>query len=127
MKPIKTAIVVIVLAARGSLALAGGCGCVIADPLVPPAEPAAAPEPVLVPAGNPCAPYAWCGPLDPWGRPLLYVPHPASTAEEYAAWAAAINGGSATPSQAPVGTRINGWTGAVENAPHMPGGILVMH
>lgn len=85
------------------------------------------PLPLLTPSagGNPCAPYAWCGPRDAWGR-AAYPSGCSWGCAETGGWGAAIailqGGGHAA--QAP---RVNGWTGRVETEPHIPGGILVMH
>lgn len=66
--------------------------------------------------GNPCAPYAWCGPRDAWGNPVYTVPGYTAYPDAY---------GYGTVVYETVQPRVNGWTGAVEyRQPNPYGGLI---
>ena len=69
--------------------------------------------------GNPCAPYAWCGPRDAWGNPVYAAP----------AWPpyAAPYGYPEVSAAQTLEPHVNGWTGAVEYRPANPYGGLITY
>lgn len=78
------------------------------------------PPPAQVVYGNPCAPYAWCGPRDAWGNPV-YVAPAYNAYPDMSAYGAARDVYEATRPQ------VNGWTGAVEERRYSPYDILVLN
>ncbi|MBK8196870.1 MAG: hypothetical protein IPK75_00770 [Acidobacteria bacterium] len=99
-----------------------GAAPALAQVCDPPFDPYAGYEVVVLPPaasypptayGNPCAPYAWCGPRDAWGRPVYAVPG-------YSAY-------PAPPARELVVPQVNGWTGAVEMRPLSSADILVAY
>lgn len=69
--------------------------------------------------GNPCAPYAWCGPRDAWGNPVYVAPALPPYASPY--------GYPDIVVQQPLEPHVNGWTGAVEYRPANPYGGLITY
>lgn len=82
----------------------------------------AAPPPMNLPLsvyGNPCAPYAWCGPRDAWGNPVYAAPAYTPYAGTY--------GYPDIVVLEPLEPHVNGWTGAVEYRPANPYGGLITY
>jgi hypothetical protein len=80
--------------------------------------PPAAEAPLAV-YGNPCAPYAWCGPRDAWGNPIYAEP-------ALPPYAAPYRYPDVAAPQA-LEPHVNGWTGAVEYRPANPHGGLITY
>jgi hypothetical protein len=74
------------------------------------------PQPVY---GNPCAPYAWCGPRDAWGNPVYAAPAYTPYGGTY--------GYPDIVVLEPLEPHVNGWTGAVEYRPANPYGGLIIY
>ena len=69
--------------------------------------------------GNPCAPYAWCGPRDAWGNPVYAAPAYSPSAGTY--------GYPYVVVLEPLEPHVNGWTGAAEYRPANPYGALIAY
>jgi hypothetical protein len=72
--------------------------------------------------GNPCAPYAWCGPRDAWGNPVYAAPAYTPYPQVYG-----YSHDHGTVVYETLEPRVNGWTGAVEYGPANPYGGLITY